>query len=51
MSAESPEERLARRIADMYANDQQFAAARPIEASLRGDHQSRDCACRRSSRP
>ncbi len=32
MSAESPEERLERRIADMSANDQEFAAARPIEA-------------------
>ena len=31
MSAESPEERLERRIADMSANDPEFAAARPIE--------------------
>jgi fatty acid CoA ligase FadD9 len=32
MSTDTREERLARRIADLYANDQQFAAARPDEA-------------------
>jgi fatty acid CoA ligase FadD9 len=34
MSTDTPEERLTRRIADlyMYANDPQFVAARPIEA-------------------
>ena len=32
MSTDPREERLARRIADLYATDQQFADARPIEA-------------------
>ncbi|MGO4615853.1 carboxylic acid reductase [Nocardia sp. 2YAB30] len=32
MSTETREERLARRISDLYANDQQFADARPSEA-------------------
>ena len=32
MSVDSREERLARRIADLYATDQQFADARPSEA-------------------
>jgi fatty acid CoA ligase FadD9 len=32
MSIDSRQERLARRIADMYATDDQFARARPIEA-------------------
>src|ERR1700694_5183308 len=31
MSTDTREERLARRIADLYANDQQFADARPSE--------------------
>ena len=32
MSADTREERLARRIADLYATDPQFAAAKPIKA-------------------
>ena len=32
MSTDTREERLARRIADLYANDQQFADARPSAA-------------------
>lgn len=32
MSVESPEERLARRVAEMSANDPEFAAAHPIES-------------------
>ena len=32
MSTHTREERLARRIADLYATDQQFAAAKPDEA-------------------
>src|SRR6202795_1672001 len=32
MSTDAREERLARRIADLYATDQQFADARPSEA-------------------
>src|ERR1700759_1563580 len=32
MSTVTREERLARRIADLYANDRRFAAARPSEA-------------------
>ena len=32
MSTDTREERLARRISDLYATDQQFAAARPNEA-------------------
>jgi fatty acid CoA ligase FadD9 len=32
MSTDMPDERLARRIADLYATDQQFAAARPGDA-------------------
>ncbi|MDT5131123.1 MAG: fatty acid CoA ligase FadD9 [Mycobacterium sp.] len=32
MSVDAREERLARRIADLYANDRQFADARPSEA-------------------
>ena len=32
MSADTREERLARRIADLYATDPQFAAAKPIQA-------------------
>ena len=32
MSTDTREERLARRIADLYANDRQFADARPSEA-------------------
>ena len=32
MSTDPREERLARRIADLYATDPQFADARPIEA-------------------
>jgi fatty acid CoA ligase FadD9 len=32
MSIDSRQERLARRVADLYATDAQFAAARPIEA-------------------
>ena len=32
MSVDTREERLARRIADLYANDRQFADARPSEA-------------------
>ena len=32
MSTDTREERLARRIADLYATDQQFAEARPSEA-------------------
>ena len=38
MSTETQEDRLARRIADLYANDPQFAAAKPDEAvERRGD--------------
>src|ERR1700682_5303552 len=32
VATDTREERLARRIADLYATDQQFAAARPSEA-------------------
>jgi hypothetical protein len=32
MSTDTREERLARRVADLYATDQQFADARPSEA-------------------
>jgi fatty acid CoA ligase FadD9 len=32
MSTDTREARLTRRIADLYANDQQFADARPSEA-------------------
>jgi fatty acid CoA ligase FadD9 len=32
MSTDAHEERLARRVADLYATDQQFADARPSEA-------------------
>ena len=32
MSTDTREERLARRVADLYATDPQFADARPIEA-------------------
>ena len=41
MSVDTREERLARRIADLYATDQQFAAARPSEAITTGDRPNR----------
>src|ERR1700693_3563081 len=34
MSTDTREERLARRVADLYATDQQFADARPSEAII-----------------
>ena len=37
MSTDTREERLARRISDLYATDQQFADARPSEAVAQGD--------------
>ena len=51
MSTETQEDRLARRIADLYDTDPQFAAAAPRPDRQRRRRQSRPAAARRSCRP
>ena len=50
MSTDTREERLARRIADLYATDPQFADAAPTRRSPRRST-SPGCGCRRSCGP
>ena len=50
MSTDTREERLERRISDLYATDQQFADARPSEAIARRSKRP-SCGCRRSCAP
>ena len=51
MSTDTREERLARRISDLYATDPQFAAARPSEISRHRRSKRPSCRCPRSFRP